>query len=266
LKLDLEKRFILSIIEKIGVIPEWRKKEQKLEKLSNLINAAKQNKRNYYSEKKEYSFKRVDFNEEPSNFWLRFILAFFTFGLSFIDYNSEENAKLNKKINKDNRDWNESHKAAIDQENSLLLTEVESFNKRLDDNIAFNCNLYRKIRDEQINYHYKEVDEGWKELKHSSNFSFSYLSDKKGVYVVWNKTKDKHYVGQSKNMGKRLNQHFSNGKVRNILFAEDWFAGDDFYYKYYFCQTKDELDSLEKEKIEEYNAFGKGYNSTGGNW
>ncbi|RIA80580.1 hypothetical protein C1645_745140 [Glomus cerebriforme] len=57
---------------------------------------------------------------------------------------------------------------------------------------------------------------------------------------------DKHYVGQSKDIGKRLNQHFSNGEV-------------------YFCQTKDELDGLEKQKIEEYNSFDGGYNGTGGN-
>ena len=67
-------------------------------------------------------------------------------------------------------------------------------------------------------------------------------------------------------MGERLNQHFSNGEVRNVIFAKDWWSGDYFYYKIYFCQTKDELDALEKGKIEEYNSFGKGgYNKTGGN-
>ncbi|CAG8744537.1 33972_t:CDS:2, partial [Racocetra persica] len=49
----------------------------------------------------------------------------------------------------------------------------------------------------------------------------------------------KHYVGQSKDLGRRLNQHFSNGE--------------------------DELDVLEKRKIEEFSSFGKGYNGTGGN-
>ena len=42
----------------------------------------------------------------------------------------------------------------------------------------------------------------------------------------------------------------------------DWFCSFD---KFYFCQTKDELDCLEKTKIEEFNAFDKGYNGTGGN-
>lgn len=68
LKLDLEKRFILSIIEKISIIPGWRKKEIELEKILNLINATKRRKRNYHNEKKDYSFKKTNFNEKPSNF------------------------------------------------------------------------------------------------------------------------------------------------------------------------------------------------------
>jgi DNA-binding transcriptional MerR regulator len=265
LKLGLERHFVLDIIKEIQIIPEWRKKDLKLKKIRDLIDNAKQEKRNYLAEKESYSFRKTDFDEEPSNFLLRLILAFFTFGLSFIGYNSEENALLNKKTNRNNRKWNASHKGQIDQKNSLLLEEITTFNKRLDDSIFYYQNLYKKTKEEEINHSYKEVDDGWRELRHSSNFSFSYLNGEKGIYIIWNKTKDKHYVGQSKNLGKRLNQHFTNGEVKNVIFAKDWYAGDDFFYKYYLCQTKDELDSLEKEKIEEYNAFDKGYNSTGGN-
>jgi hypothetical protein len=266
LKLDLEKCFILSIIERISIIPEWRKKEIKLEEISNLINATKQRIRNYHNEKKSYSFKKTSFNEKPSNFWLRLIFAFFTFGFSFVNFNSKKNALINKKINKENKKWNASHKIKIDQENFSLSKEIALFNKKMNDIISFNWNLYRETKNKEINYWYREADGGWRELKHSSNFSFSYLNDKKGVYVIWNKTKNKHYVGQSKNMGKRLNQHFLNGEVRNILFAKDWYFGDYFCYKFYLCQTKDELDSLEKQKIDEFFAFDKGYNSTNGNW
>ena len=106
LEYGLEKRFILSIIEKISIIPGWRKKEIELERILNLINATKRRIRNYHNEKKVYSFKKTDFNEEPSNFWLRLILAPFTFFLSFIGFNSEKNASLNKEINKENKEWN----------------------------------------------------------------------------------------------------------------------------------------------------------------
>ncbi|RHZ36038.1 hypothetical protein [endosymbiont GvMRE of Glomus versiforme] len=156
LELDLEKRFILSIIEKISIIPEWRKKELELERILSLINTTKRRIRNYHNEKKTYQFKKTDFNEEPSNFWLRLIFAFFTFGLSFIGYNSEKNASLNKKINKNNKEWNAGHKIKIDQENSLLLGEITSFNKRMDNIISFNWNLYRETKNKEINYWYKE--------------------------------------------------------------------------------------------------------------
>jgi len=184
LKLDLEKHFILSIIKEISITPEWRKKELELERILNLINATKRRIRNYHNEKKTYSFKKTDLNEEPSNFWLRLILAFFTFGLSFIGYNSKKNASLNKKINKENKEWNTNHKNKIDQENSLLSKEIALFNKKMDNIISFNWNLYRETKNKEINHWYKETDEGWREVKHSSNFSFSYLNDKKGVYVI----------------------------------------------------------------------------------
>lgn len=261
LELGLEKRFILSIIEKISIIPGWRGKEIKLENILNSINATKQRIRNYNHEKKVYSFKKTNFNEEPSNFWLRLILAPFTLGLSFIGYNSKKQASLNQKTNKNNREWNVSHKIEVDQQNSLLLQRITLFNKELNDTISLNWSLYHETKNQPIPI-WIEDDEGWRDLKHSSNFSFSYLNDKKGVYIIRNKTKDRHYVGQSKNLGKRLNQHFLNGEVRKIEFARDWYDGDYFCYKYILCQTKDELDDLEKQKIDEFNAF---YNKTRGN-
>ncbi|CAJ0749137.1 6302_t:CDS:10, partial [Entrophospora sp. SA101] len=75
------------------------------------------------------------------------------------------------------------------------------------------------------------------DLKLASNFSFRNLNDKKGVYIIRNETKNKCYVGQAKSIGLRLNQHFPN--------------------------SEDELDSLEKQKIEEFNSFRDGYNGTG---
>jgi len=264
LELDLNRKFILLILEKIPIIPEWRKKEIELKRILDLINATKQRIRNYHNEKRQYSFKKTDFNEEPSNFWLRLILAPFTLGLSFVGYNSKKQASLNKEINKNNKEWNENHKIKVDQENSLLLKEITSFNEKCNNTISFNWSLYHKTKNQEIKP-YVEDDDGWRDLKHCSNFAFSYLNDKKGVYIIWNKTKDKYYVGQSKNLGKRLNQHFSNGEVRNVIFARDWYSNDCFFYKYIICQTKDELDTLEKQKIEEYNAFDGGYNGTGGN-
>ena len=90
----------------------------------------------------------------------------------------------------------------------------------------------------------------------------------KGVYIIRNETKALCYVGQAKDLSVRLNQHFLNSKIiktKNEELAKDWYKGDYFCYKYILCQTKNELDSLEKQKIEEFNSFRDGYNGTGGN-
>lgn len=56
-----------------------------------------------------------------------------------------------------------------------------------------------------------------------------------------------------------------------MIFAEDYFQtaekerGDLFEFMIIPCETKDELDKKEKDLIEEYEAFTKGYNGTSGN-
>jgi len=268
LKLDLSRKFILLILEKIPIVPEWRKKEMELKRILDLIDDTKRKIRNYHNEKREYSFKKTNFNEEPSNFWLRLFFAPFTLGLSFIGYNSQKQALLNKETNKNNKEWNGNHKIKIDQENSLLLKEIQQFNERCNNTIGFNWNLYHRTKAKEIIWWDKEIHDGWKDLKLASDFSFQNLNGKKGVYIIRNETKNKCYVGQAKSIGVRLNQHFPNSEVintKNAEFAKDWYSGDYFCYKYILCQTKDELDSLEKQKIEEFNSFRDGYNGTGGN-
>lgn len=94
----------------------------------------------------------------------------------------------------------------------------------------------------------------------------------KGCYVIHNREKDKYYVGQSKDVFKRvLRDHFSGTDVKNIIFAEDYYTSlyDDktnlFEVKIIKCETKDELDETERELIELYDSFRNGYNGTGGN-
>ena len=56
-----------------------------------------------------------------------------------------------------------------------------------------------------------------------------------------------------------------------MIFAEDYFKtaekerDDLFEFMIIPCETKDELDKEEKDLIEEYEAFTKGYNGTSGN-
>ena len=92
-----------------------------------------------------------------------------------------------------------------------------------------------------------------------------------GCYVIHNVKNDKCYVGQSKDVPKRIRQHFTGTVPKNIIFAEDYYSTpiDErdslFEIKIVACTTKDELDSTEKQLIEDYDAFRSGYNGTGGN-
>ena len=56
-----------------------------------------------------------------------------------------------------------------------------------------------------------------------------------------------------------------------MIFAEDYFQtaekerDDLFEFMIIPCETKDELDKEEKDLIEKYEEFTKGYNGTSGN-
>lgn len=93
-----------------------------------------------------------------------------------------------------------------------------------------------------------------------------------GCYIIRNRENGKCYVGQSKDVLRRLcREHFQGTKINNIIFAEDYykssFANKDdlFEVKIIRLKTKDELDRTEKELIEEYDSFNNGYNGTSGN-
>ncbi|MCL2572482.1 MAG: GIY-YIG nuclease family protein [Defluviitaleaceae bacterium] len=105
-------------------------------------------------------------------------------------------------------------------------------------------------------------------LKHLTGMSYSKI---KGVYIIRNKELDKVYVGQSKDVLKRLKDHFTGTQPKNIIFAEDYYKSNFepkdelFEFKIEALETKDELDKREMELISEYDAFNNGYNKTAGN-
>jgi predicted GIY-YIG superfamily endonuclease len=91
-------------------------------------------------------------------------------------------------------------------------------------------------------------------------------NETKGVYIIQNATRNKFYVGQSKNIEKRIScQHFQKGNCMNQAFMDDYNNSDIFNIAIVPCKTRDELDELEKHYINEFDSFGKGYNKTGGN-
>lgn len=91
-----------------------------------------------------------------------------------------------------------------------------------------------------------------------------------GIYIIRNNENGKYYVGQSKDVYRRIKQHFKGAEPSNIIFAQDYFYSlySDksllFSIKIIECLHA-ELDETEKYYIGEYNAYEKGYNSTHGN-
>jgi len=92
-----------------------------------------------------------------------------------------------------------------------------------------------------------------------------------GCYIIRNTENNRVYVGQSKDIYRRIKQHFKGTEPKNIIFAEDYFTSkidnkeDLFEIKIIPLETKDELDKTERELIKHYDACNSGYNGTKGN-
>ena len=92
-----------------------------------------------------------------------------------------------------------------------------------------------------------------------------------GCYVIRNRMNGRCYVGQSKDVMKRINQHFKGTIPGNVIFAEDYYSSppdkknDLFEVKIIRLHTKDELDTTERELIQFYDSYSHGYNGTAGN-
>ena len=85
--------------------------------------------------------------------------------------------------------------------------------------------------------------------------------DQSGCYVFLNQTKNIYYVGQSKNVLKRINQHL-NAKGNGDVYA-DLKYGDKFIIFIVKCPEY-ELNITEKILIKEFNSYSNGYNKNSG--
>lgn len=86
-----------------------------------------------------------------------------------------------------------------------------------------------------------------------------------GVYIIYNVTKDKPYVGQSKNVFQRVQSHLT-GHGNGDVYA-DYKYGDQFTIKMIDLTKTDfqSLNELERYCIKVCKAYEKGYNKTRGN-
>ena len=84
-----------------------------------------------------------------------------------------------------------------------------------------------------------------------------------GVYILYNQTKNKYYIGQAKQILKRIRDHF---EVEDV--ARDFLNGDKIQVKFLTASelgSDYRLDHIEKTGIEIFDAGKTGYNKTQGN-
>lgn len=84
-----------------------------------------------------------------------------------------------------------------------------------------------------------------------------------GLYILYNQTKDKYYVGQAKQLYKRVRDHFLVEQI-----ARDHLEGDVISVKFLLANELDgeyRLDHIEKTGIEIFKSDKDGYNKTVGN-
>ncbi len=214
-------------------------------------------------------------NATPQNLFLSII----TLGVRSLLLSNKRKQKLKLKIKKQTD-------LVDDKINFInnIKKEIEKYQNQVNENYQLlelnNIETSKRMNEEIYSYTEK--------LKEITPLSTTYISDdsfislKKfiglqydkiiGCYIIHNKEQNqKYYVGQSKDVMKRINQHFKGLVPNNIIFAEDYYStatdvrDNMFELKIIPCETKDELDKTEKELIEQYDAYNKGYNRTSGN-
>ncbi|MFK4781999.1 GIY-YIG nuclease family protein [Lactococcus petauri] len=103
---------------------------------------------------------------------------------------------------------------------------------------------------------------------------FNYMSnsptnDYTGVYIIYNGSKEKYYVGQAKKVMNRVYKHFlgKGGNAGSYNFFNDYQSGEAFeVWTVRLRESEfDSLDELERRTIEYYQAYDLGYNENRGN-
>ena len=89
--------------------------------------------------------------------------------------------------------------------------------------------------------------------------------DYTGVYILHNKSKNLHYVGQSVHVLQRVSTHLTGHGNGNVY--ADFKYGDSFTVRLVplVGSGYQSLNDLERDMIEAYDAYAHGYNATRGN-
>jgi len=150
-------------------------------------------------------------------------------------------------------DYVQAQKDKMEQEQQLKDLKKQEMRHKLD--------IFKQTKD-VLKYKLREqLDmKEWRPL-----FEIMRSADKGGVgiYVLHNTTKNKYYVGQAKQLYKRVRDHFL---VEDI--AKDFLKGDIINVKFLTANELDSdyrIDHIEKTGIEIFASDKQGYNKTIGN-
>lgn len=128
------------------------------------------------------------------------------------------------------------------EENKLKKEELNELKKRqekIKENSFYHTDFKRKLRDLRL--------KGY---------------ETSGVYILTNTSNNRKYIGQSKNLIKRINTHLSYKGSPDV--AKDMRKGDEFIIELIKTEVPN-LNYLERYYISKFNTFEQGYNKTRGN-
>lgn len=239
----------------------------------------------------EIIYRTMDQSNYP--YWLKFKLEYVDYAYKRTLYEdlinnnrstmSKENRKIAFKVEeiKKHTDKLSKKKSKKAQGYFTLLTKKSNECKSIIENAVKTCNLYEEYLKVDIDNLHKQYQASVKNIKSLT----TNIPDKtfvpiaklntyensviKGIYIIQNTENQRVYVGQSKDILRRLKQHFQGTVPKNHIFFEDYYTAKNkdnlFSVKIIPLETKDELDFAEKEYIQKYDAFNSGYNGTQGN-
>lgn len=180
---------------------------------------------------------------------------------------SEKLKLIQKEIDSQKDKISKKQKAikGLEENLAVKISEIEEECKKVQESFDQKLSEIRYLRSDPV---VNKIKVRFDPLKVLSGYGHSKII---GCYIIRNTKNGKCYVGQSKDIIRRLRQHFNGTEPKNMLFAEDYFACDPaeredlFEFRIVRCETKDELDKTERSLIKEYDSRVSGYNQTAGN-
>lgn len=164
----------------------------------------------------------------------------------------------------------------IQEQNDQLSAEIQTYNEKICENeaeaerlLANECEMFnRSITEVEPLSTSLEEENSFVMLKSIMGMDHAEIM---GCYAIRNHENEKVYVGQSKNILRRLKQLFKGTIPQHPAFCEDYYTSslenkeDLFEIRVVPCRTRDEMDSVEKALADEYDSRRSGYNRTSEN-